>query len=139
MADGLGVVSSALCAIHCLAAPALLVAGTALPAAFLADERFHQALLLIVLPAAGIAFAIGCRKHKDQRVLVMAVVGVLGLVLASTLLHDLVGETGERAVTVGAAGFLIAAHVRNYRLCRTDRCEHSGASADDPACNCVSH
>ena len=127
-ADGVGIVGSAVCALHCVAAPVFLVAGTALPASFLADESFHRALLWVILPAAVVAFGLGCRRHKDRGVLLLGALGFLGLASSAVWLHDLVGEMGERAATVGSASLLIAAHVRNFRRCRSEDCDHRGVS-----------
>ncbi len=115
---------SAVCALHCIGAPVLLVAGTALPASFLTDEAFHQTLLWAILPAAALAFGLGCWQHKDRWVLLLGVLGLFGLSSPVAVPHDLIGEIGERIVTVVSAGILIVAHVRNFRLCRAEGCEH---------------
>ncbi|MDJ0910526.1 MAG: MerC domain-containing protein [Woeseiaceae bacterium] len=127
VADWFGIAASTACAIHCLLIPALLVTGTILPASFLTDEAFHQLMLLVILPAAILAFGIGCWRHKDQWVLVLGMIGVTGMVLAVTVVHDLVGESGERIVTVLSAAVLVAAHLRNFRICRSMDCDHNHA------------
>ena len=124
MADGVGLVGSAVCALHCVAAPLLLVAGTTLPASFVADEAFHRMLLWVILPAAVLAFGLGCWQHKDRWVLGLGVVGLAGLACSAAVSHALIGETGERVVTLASAGILIAAHVRNFRRCRAVGCDH---------------
>ncbi len=48
-ADGIGILGSATCALHCIAAPVFLVAGTARPDSFVSDESFHQMLLWAIL------------------------------------------------------------------------------------------
>ncbi len=123
-ADGVGILGSAVCALHCIAAPVLLVAGTSVPAAFVNDETFHGMLLWAILPAAILALGLGCWQHKDRWVLWLGVFGLLGLSSSVAVPHELIGETGERLVTVGSAGILIAAHVRNFRRCRDDDCAH---------------
>ncbi len=129
VADGIGILGSAACALHCLAAPVLLVAGTALPASFLTDESFHQMLLWAILPASTLAFGLGCWRHKDHWVLLLGALGLFGLTFPVASPHALVGEIGERWMTVGSAGLLIAAHLRNFKRCRGDGCDHEAASA----------
>ncbi len=122
-ADWFGIAASAACAIHCLLVPTLLVTGTILPASLLADEAFHQMMLFAILPAAILAFGIGCQRHKDQWVLALGMIGVTGMVLAVTVVHDFAGESGERIVTLLSAVVLVAGHLRNFRICRSMDCE----------------
>ncbi|MCG8588026.1 MAG: MerC domain-containing protein [Proteobacteria bacterium] len=130
LADGIGIVGSALCALHCIAAPVLLVAGTTLPAAFMTDESFHEMLLWTILPAAILAFGLGCWRHKDRGVLLLGVLGLVGLSSSVAAPHDLIGEFGERFLTLGSAGLLIAAHLRNFRRCRADDCDHEAEAGE---------
>ena len=109
---------------HCIIVPTLLVTGTVLPASVLGDESFHLALVWMILPAAIVAFGIGCWRHKDRWVLALGMIGLTGMVMSISLVHDVAGEAGERAVTLLSAAVLIAAHYRNYRLCRALNCAH---------------
>ncbi len=121
-ADWLGIAASTACGLHCILIPVLLVTGTVLPASFLTDESFHRALLWLIIPAAFVAFSIGCWRHKDRLVMALGIIGLVGIVSAGLFLHDIVGETGERVVTLISAGILIYAHYRNYKMCRADSC-----------------
>ena len=125
IADWFGIAASTACAMHCALLPTLLVTGMVLPATLLGDESFHQAMIWMILPAAIVAFGVGCWRHKDRRVMVLAVAGLSGMVLAVSVLHDIIGETGERIATLLSAAVLIAAHYRNYRLCRSSDCGHA--------------
>ena len=124
IADWFGMAASAACAIHCIVLPALLVTGTVLPASLLGDELFHTAMLWVILPAAILAFGIGCWRHKDRWVLALGMIGLTGMVLAVAVVHDIAGESGERIVTLVSAAVLITAHYRNYQLCRSSGCAH---------------
>lgn len=124
LADTAGIASSAVCAAHCLVGPVLLSIGPALPSVGLDGESFHRALLFIVLPSGLIAFALGCWRHRDFHTLGLGALGLAGLVLSATWLHELGGDRVERITTLGAASALILAHLRNYRLCRSMHCEH---------------
>jgi hypothetical protein len=57
-------------------------------------------------------------------VLTLGMIGLIGMVLAVTVLHDVTGEVGERVVTLLSAAVLVSAHYRNYRLCRSSGCAH---------------
>ncbi len=128
-ADALGTIGSALCIMHCLASPIVLVTGALLPSVLLPDEQFHQAMLWFVVPTSAVAVALGCRRHKDRPTLLLGVAGVLGLLLAGTAPYAMLGELGEKVVTLLAAALLISGHARNFRLCRSEDCEHRSAVA----------
>lgn len=119
VADGIGVLGSAACALHCLAAPVLLVAGTTLPAPFWTGESVHQALLWAILPASTLAFGLGCWRHGDRWVFLLGALGLFGLIVSVAAL-DLIGESGERWGTLGSGAVLIAAHLRNGKRCRAE-------------------
>jgi len=122
--DRLALGLSAACALHCLLAPVALVTLPVLAGSVLADEHFHQVLLLLVLPASVVALALGCRRHKDTRVLALGAMGLSILVLTAALGHDLAGKLGEKLMTVAGALALSTGHARNYRLCRRSSCGH---------------
>ena len=124
IADVVGLTGSVLCALHCLIVPITLVFGQVGPLALVEDEFFHRVLLVVVVPSAVLAFLIGCRQHRDRAVLILGSLGLILLTAALTILHDPLGENGERVAAILASGSLIAAHVRNFRLCRRDACEH---------------
>ena len=132
IADWFGITASSVCAVHCILLPVLLITGTVLPVSILNDEGFHLLMLWAILPAAVVAFGIGCARHKDRWVITLGATGLAGMVLGALVLHDLIGEVGERVVTVISAGILIAAHYRNFRLCRSADCAcEEGAAVDD--------
>ena len=113
---------SALCILHCLATPVLLIAIPVISSTFLADEQFHRVLVAIILPVSVIAFSLGCRRHRDSVVLVLGGIGLFFLILVAAVGHDLLGEFGEKVGTIISGLILAAAHVRNYYLCRNEKC-----------------
>lgn len=121
--DRAAISASMLCMVHCLATPVLLIALPMLSSTFMADEAFHRFLLMFLLPISLIALSIGCRRHKDRGVLLLGGLGLVCLILAAWLGHDLLGESGEKVATVISGVILAFGHLRNYRLCRQDRCE----------------
>lgn len=127
VADFVGIAGSALCALHCLIVPISMVSGQVV-SAFVVDEFFfHNMLLFVLAPTAVLAFGIGCFNHKDRWVLGLGAVGLISLTAALTVLHDILGENGERTVGILASGCLIAAHWRNFRLCRDGDCQHTAS------------
>ena len=124
IADVVGCTGSVICALHCLIVPISLIFGPIGQVVVMEEEVFHRVLLWVLIPAAVVAFRIGCLEHKDKWVLVLGTTGLISLTLAFTVLHESLGETAERWGAVLAAVLLIGAHVRNFRLCRSSVCDH---------------
>lgn len=122
--DKLAVSTSALCAIHCLSLPLLLGFLPALGTTIFGQESFHTTLLWLVIPLSLVALSLGCRKHKDLRVLLIGLAGLVVLIAAAVMGHDLLSETGERVMTLIGASAIAAGHLRNYSLCRRVQCAH---------------
>lgn len=121
--DKFAVSTSALCAIHCLCLPLLLVVFPALGATIFGQESFHVLLLWLVIPLSFVALSMGCRKHKSKLVVLFGLTGLTLLIAAATLGHDLLGEDGERIVTLIGAVSIALGHMRNYTLCRRMECD----------------
>ncbi|MCG8406956.1 MAG: MerC domain-containing protein [Phycisphaerales bacterium] len=62
--DGLGVVASLLCAIHCAAMPFVIGLLPLIGLGFLADAAFHQWMAVICLAIAISSFVPGWRQHR---------------------------------------------------------------------------
>lgn len=120
--DRLAISTSALCMIHCLATPFLIIGVPVLSSTFLADEAFHRFLVWIVLPVSLAALFIGCRRHKAAPVALLGGLGLALLVFIAYFGHDLLGESGEKIATVLAGAILAIGHFRNFRLCRRADC-----------------
>lgn len=126
--DRLAVSVSSLCALHCLTLPLMLVLAPALGASFVGDEAFHRSLLLLVIPLSLVALWLGCRQHKDNWVWAYGALGLSIMVFAAFWGHDLVGESGEKILTLIGAATLAAGHIRNHALCRKAHCDHGSES-----------
>ncbi len=120
--DKAAIALSALCAFHCLALPILIGVLPSIGALGLGDEMFHKVLLFAVIPLSIVALWLGCQKHKSYVVVLFGGVGLLLMIFAATLGHDLTGEVGEKALTFIGASLIAFGHWRNYRLCRELRC-----------------
>ena len=127
--DLVGVAGSAICLVHCLAGPLLLLLAPIVPSIVQSDQQFHQSMLFLVVPVSTVAFLIGCRRHRDAITLVLGATGLLILTLAATSLHGSLGGSGEKFFTVVAAVLLSVAHWRNFKLCRAGDCDHSSADS----------
>lgn len=120
--DRSAIALSTACAIHCLFLPVFVVMLPALSSTALGSESFHRFLLWFVFPISALALRQGCRRHKDKIVLMFGIIGLMLLVATAFVSEGILSENGERFLTVLGATSLAVGHIRNYRLCRKNKC-----------------
>ncbi len=111
--DMIGGSLSVLCAVHCILTPILV---SSLP--FLGYAAVDSALGASLIAVASLAIVGGAAQHGRFTALIPYAAGV-----AVFFARNLVGEHGSTAETmmlVLASGFFLAAHLINFRLCRTE-------------------
>lgn len=107
--DNTAVALSALCVLHCLALPVVLIG---LPSTLTGMEHTdftHFLLFLIALPLSSFAMVYGYRMHKKLRYGMVACLGIL-MLGGGLMLHGLAYEV---YVTLLGAVILAAAHLGN--------------------------
>jgi hypothetical protein len=111
--DLVGQVLSAVCAVHCVSTPLVLLAAPALGSAF---GGVHPVLFVGVVGVALWALIPGYRCHHHLEVPALASVGIALLGLAAFVFHDSFAiDTG---LSLLGASFMMAAHWRNRVLLR---------------------
>lgn len=128
--DKLAISLSMLCAVHCLAFPIAMVWLPSIAALQLDGESFHFWMLIAVLPTSIYALTMGCLQHKRYELLAIGFVG-LSLLVSAILLEEIVGESGEKLLTVLGATLIAIGHYRNFRLCRSH--------THQQGCDCLNH
>ena len=123
IADKSAIVLSFLCALHCLLLPAAIVLYPSTLGFLPGDESVHFALLFLVIPISAYALIKGGKVHKSRKVFITGISGLLVLVAAVVLGHDILGEIGEKILTVLGSIIVIIAHVQNHLICRATDCE----------------
>ncbi|WP_347136728.1 MerC domain-containing protein [Parahaliea mediterranea] len=114
---------SLVCAIHCLLLPIAVIMLPALAGTAVGDERFHQWMLLAVIPSSLFALTLGCRRHRHLSVLIPGLPGLALLTLAVLFGHDLLGEAGEKIASLSGASLVAISHLRNHALCGSAQCD----------------
>ena len=115
---------SVICVLHCFATPILLAFAPSLLALPVADEKFHAVLIFLILPASLVALTLGCRRHGDMSVVYWGCSGLVVLLGTLVLGHDLLGDAGEKIMTVFGSGLVVIGHTLNFRACRASTCQH---------------
>ena len=146
--DHLAIGMAAVCAIHCLLSPILIMALPIVATSFFVHQDFHLWMIILVLPTTVFAVFMGCRSHKDRLVLALSAIGLSILLLALIQERACYASEGDAAVSsadceicsrdiaaepipmhagvwLNAIGgfFLASAHIRNFRLCRKSSCD----------------
>ena len=117
IADKTAITLSFICTLHCLAVPFAVALLPTLAAINLGDEAFHLWMVIVVIPTSLLALSMGCKKHRDYRLMLLGITGLSLLILAAFFGHDLMGESIEAAMTVLGATIIAAGHLLNHRLC----------------------
>ena len=143
--DKLAISMAAICAVHCLLTPVLIVMLPIVATSFFVHQDFHLWMLFLVIPTTSFAIFMGCRKHRDRVVALLSAIGLSVLIFALVLERQ---QNGGQLADSGAAcphcvrdvdaqalpthslawinligGFFLAGgHFRNYRLCRKQEC-----------------
>ena len=115
---------SFLCVLHCLAVPLTLILVPSLAALPIVDERIHLLLVLLVLPTSTVALTLGCRQHGLKHILVWGLTGIAILILAAGLGEGVLGEHGEKVLTVVGSVLVAVGHILNFKCCRSASCDH---------------
>ena len=142
--DSLAISMSIICAVHCLLTPVLLALLPIISTTFWVHENFHLWMVFLVVPTTSLAVFMGCRQHKDK---IVAILGFLGLAcivgvaiyqysfhaaqpLADCGVCPVCSQQGSGSflnptTIFNCSGglFLAFAHFRNFRLCRSAKCE----------------
>lgn len=108
--DLFGAVLSGLCALHCVALPALMLG---LP--ILGDHAFEWVLTAAIASVAVVAIGRGVARHGRRAVLIPLLTGLCALAIARAVgVHSGVGL----AWSIAASALLVTAHLSNARYAR---------------------
>ena len=91
--DHFAIGMAAVCAMHCLLTPILIMALPIVATSFLVHQDFHLWMIFLVLPTTTFAVFMGCRDHKDRAVLALSAIGLLVLLFA--LIQEQMHYSGE--------------------------------------------
>ncbi len=112
--DRFSILLSAICLVHCVSVPVLFFIGGYITSVAVLTEHFvHQMLLLIALPLSLFSLVSGYRIHKNRKVGVLGLLGLIFLILG-VFFHESLAR--EISLTVLGSFLLATAHVYNLRL-----------------------
>ena len=113
--DRVGISLSGICVVHCLLLPVALAALPLCPLLETAHAWLHPVFAVLLLPTTLAAMAHGYRRHGRKDVAALLGAGLVLILGAGFLGHDMPGAFTETTLTVFGSVLLITGHWRNWR------------------------
>lgn len=120
--DKVAMTLSFACVVHCFFMPSFLILTSGFLSFSIDNEVIHKLIVLIAVPVSIFAFYSGYKNHKTISHFSMGAIGLLLLILSVLLGAELLGEFGEKAITLCGSMFILYAHYMNYNLCQKLDC-----------------
>lgn len=108
---------SMICLIHCLFAPSFIILTSAFLSFSYDNEFMHKMILLLAVPFSIFALIMGYKNHKTISFLLIGILGLLILILAVLLGERMLGEYGEKGLTLMGTIFVTYSHYKNHQVC----------------------
>ncbi|TVQ35309.1 MAG: MerC domain-containing protein [Wenzhouxiangella sp.] len=113
--DRVAICVSGLCLVQCLALPLLVLLTPLMSLGIFGEELFHILLLVLIVPVSIAAFALGYRVHRNRRMLVPGLMGLILVIVAAMLEGAVLGVLGTALLTSLGGVLLITGHWMNLR------------------------
>ena len=113
---------SAMCMIHCLFAPSLIILSYSSLALTVESELIHKAILLLTIPVSIFAISLGYKNHPNNSIIYTGIAG-LTILISALLIGESIGENAGLILTTIGSLMIIACHYRNYRICKKVNCD----------------
>ena len=120
--DKAAVSLSLICVAHCFFAPSFIILTSAF-ASFTVDNEFiHKFILFVAVPVSVYALYAGYKNHREISFIPIGAIGLISLILAVSLGEMLLGEIGEKSMTLIGSILVAYAHLKNHQLCKELDC-----------------
>ena len=113
---------SAICMIHCLFAPSLIILSYSSLALTVESELIHKAILLLTIPVSIFAISLGYKNHSNNSIIYTGIAG-LTILISALLIGESIGENAELILTILGSLMVITCHYRNYNACKKLNCD----------------
>jgi hypothetical protein len=120
--DKFAISFSAICIIHCLFAPSLIILSYSSLALTVESELIHKAILLLTIPVSIFAISLGYKNHSNNSIIYTGIAG-LTILISALLVGESIGENAELILTILGSLMVITCHYRNYNACKKLNCD----------------
>ena len=121
--DKVAVTLSTACVLHCFFAPSFIILTSGFLSISIDNELVHYLILLLAAPISSFALYLGWKNHKNKSFLPFGIIGLLALVAAVLMGEAMLGEAGERAITLLGSLLVAYSHYRNHQECKAVECD----------------
>ena len=123
VSDKVSIGISALCLLHCLLFPSLMVLLSSFISVSLNSELIHYMLLFLVVPVSSFALIVGLNNHKKSFIFFIGLSGLAILVSALFIELPIKTISGEILLTIIGSLLITFSHYKNYKLCDHLECD----------------
>ena len=120
--DKFAISFSAICMIHCLFAPSLIILSYSSLALTLESELIHKAILLLTIPVSNFAISLGYKNHSNNSIIYTGIAG-LTILISALLIGESISANAELILTILGSLMVITCHYRNYNVCKKLNCD----------------
>ena len=122
ISDKFAMTLSSVCAIHCFLSPAFVLLTSGLFSFTLDNGTVHYFILFLAIPVSLYALISGFTSHKTAYFLGVGIIGLFVLILAVALGESILGEFGEKTLTLMGSVLVVYAHFKNHQACKELNC-----------------
>ena len=123
VSDKVSIGISALCLLHCLLFPSLMVVLSSFISVSLNSELIHYMLLFLVVPVSSFALIVGLNNHKNSFIFFIGLSGLAILISALFIELPIKTISGEILLTIIGSLLITFSHYKNYKLCDHLECD----------------
>ncbi len=114
--DKVGVTTSLVCAVHCLALPLLLTSLPILGIDLIQNESVEIAMIVLAFLVGIVALAKGRKAYRSYLPIIFFIIGIGCLILKE------VWHAWHNTILVPAVFFILLAHYTNHKMTKASKC-----------------
>ncbi len=121
--DGVAISLSFICVAHCLFTPSFIILAPNFLAFSFDNEFIHYLIILLAIPISLYALSSGYRAHDRISFLFIGMFGLSILFLAILIGENILGEYGEKGLTLLGSIIVAFSHFKNLKICKELDCD----------------
>ena len=121
--DNIAISLSFACVVHCLFTPSFIILAPSFLSISFDNEFLHYFLILLAIPTSLYALTSGYRAHSKISPLLIGMLGLFILLLAVLMGEKILGDYGEKGLTILGSFIVAFSHFKNQKICKVLDCD----------------